>query len=70
MSFGETLKRLRLKARMTQAQLSIASKVGVKALRDYEAGMVQPAPRSVARIAVALRVGVEELATGLAKREG
>jgi transcriptional regulator with XRE-family HTH domain len=70
MSFGETLKALRLKAGMTQAQLSIASQVSVKSIRDYEDGKTEAAPRSVARMAVALKVSVKELATGLAKREG
>jgi hypothetical protein len=46
-SFGDTLKALQLKAGMTLAQRSLASKVNVKAIRDYEDGETGPAPRSV-----------------------
>ncbi len=65
MAFAEHLKSLREKARMTQATVSAATGLSLGVVRDYEQGRKEPSFRSAVKLAAALGVSLEDLATGL-----
>lgn len=62
-TFGLQLRQLRIRAGLTQDQLSDLAKVGQSALSDYETGKKEPTLRTAAALAAALDVSLDELAS-------
>jgi transcriptional regulator with XRE-family HTH domain len=58
-AFGVVLKGLRIRAGMTQAQLSQKAGLSLGIVRDYEQCRKEPSLRSACQLADALGVGVE-----------
>jgi transcriptional regulator with XRE-family HTH domain len=67
MAFGNRLRELRKTAGLTQAQLARRAGVTLATLREYEQARrrADPSLRMAARLAVALGVGVGDLAAAL-----
>jgi transcriptional regulator with XRE-family HTH domain len=61
-TFGERLKRLRERAGMSQPKLAEAAGVPVTTLRTWEQGRREPLLGAALKLAVALRVTLDELA--------
>jgi transcriptional regulator with XRE-family HTH domain len=70
--FGETLRRLRRQAGLTQEDLGTAVKVGHDTIRKWERGQRTPGLEIATRLADALECSLDELAgrTGKRQRQG
>ena len=68
-TMGQRFKRLRVKADMTQDDLSRAAHVSLAAIRNLEQGVTEPTFTTAIRIARALGVSLDELAKDVPLRE-
>jgi transcriptional regulator with XRE-family HTH domain len=64
MSFGETLARLRKRAKMKQTDLALAAGVPIDTLRRWEQGRSMPKINDAYRLAKALGVGIDKVILG------
>lgn len=63
MKFNEMLQGLREKAKLTQQQLADRARIPIGSLRNYEQGHRLPSFAAAAKLARALRVPLDRLAT-------
>ncbi|TWD84870.1 putative ATPase [Kribbella amoyensis] len=68
---GGSLRSLRLRAMLTQAELAFQAGVGIRTIRDIEAGRVRPQPRTLRLLVEALRLSEADraLLTGSSRRD-
>jgi transcriptional regulator with XRE-family HTH domain len=67
--FGQKLQQLRVNAGLSQAELAEKVGVSLKTLQGWEVGAGEPGSGALSKLAGALAVPQEELATGIAESQ-